>query len=76
MWTLDGPNKEFWESDSKPTSIKREELQSAKEEKEVAKEKKEEDLIFLFEYFPLFLKKNKKKRLSIPLRKKSWLLRL
>lgn len=49
VWTPNGPNMEFWESESKPTKLPGEELQPATQRKEVAIKKKEEDPILLFE---------------------------
>ena len=66
MWTLDGPNMEFWESETKPTKLPWEELHPIEDDKEVVVKKKEEDLILLFEELPSFVEEEEDDNKVVP----------
>ncbi len=66
VWTSDGKNTKFWESESKPTRIPCEELQFAKENKEEATKPKEEDPTLLSKEPPSFVEEEEEDNKFIP----------
>ena len=70
VWTLDGPNMEFWESETKPTKIQREELQPIKEKKRLLLRRRKRIKSSYLMSFPPLLKKKKTMRLFLFLKSK------
>lgn len=65
-WTSDGSEIEFWESESRPTRIPCEELQSIEEHKEKAIEPSEEDPILLSKELPSFVEEEEENKVVPP----------